>query len=139
MLNVLWVLQVIKIELHQTHYKPILRTLLLKTQAFVPSLRFAFFQPTLNPVWPDWAILTGFGDKVSYKSSPNNRQLLGLLIKYIFSITAVATFLNTLWEKIGLLFTSPSGHTDCIHKIFELLKAIHHSVKLFEEENGLVS
>ena len=83
--------------------------------------------------------LTGFGDKVSYKSSPNNRQLLGLLIKYIFSITAVATFFNTLWEKIGLLFTSPSGHTDCIQKIFELLKAIHHSVKLFEEENGLVS
>ena len=40
--------------------------------------------------------LTGFGDKVSYKSSPKNWQLLGLFIKQHFSVLL-------LWQPFGIL------------------------------------
>ena len=58
-----------------------------------------------SPVWPDLAIFESFGDKLSFKSSPNVWWLLGYLENchgYIFW---------QLSEKLGYFFNPPSGHT----------------------------
>ena len=46
----------------------------------MPQVLLPFLIPVLPyayPVWPDWAIFKGLGNKFSYKSSPNIRNILG--------------------------------------------------------------
>ena len=58
-------------------------------------------------MWPDWALLKGFGVNFPHKSGPNYWGHFGLIWKnvIIWEITAFATF-GTTFGKIGLLFHS---------------------------------